>query len=56
MAKYAPHLQPGEDYRAMMEDELHGVNVYRLDIAHWSAKRKTAAEDFPGAYRFEDAG
>ena len=48
----APHLQPGRDYRALGEDELHGVAVFRIDIEAWTVKRKTAAEDFPGAYRF----
>lgn len=52
MAKYAAHLAPGEDYAVLGEDELHGVRVYRIDIAAWSAKRKQAPEDFPGAYRF----
>lgn len=52
MAKYAPHLQPGEDYRLLTEDELNGVTVFRVDVAGWSAKRKQAADDFPGAYKF----
>jgi nitroimidazol reductase NimA-like FMN-containing flavoprotein (pyridoxamine 5'-phosphate oxidase superfamily) len=52
MDKYAPHLTPGADYHLMDESELHGVTVYRVDVAGWSAKRKQAAEDFPGAYDF----
>lgn len=55
MAKYAPHLQPGQDYRAMQPEELEGVAVYRLDIQRWSAKRKQAPPDAPGAYAFEPA-
>jgi nitroimidazol reductase NimA-like FMN-containing flavoprotein (pyridoxamine 5'-phosphate oxidase superfamily) len=51
MAKYAPHLQPGRDYRNLTADELAGVAVIRIDIAAWTAKRKTAPDDFPGAYR-----
>lgn len=53
MAKYAPHLQPGVDYAELTADELGGVSVYRIEISAWSAKRKTAPEDFPGAYRFD---
>ena len=52
MEKYAPHLQPGVDYRPLSESELEGVAVYCIEIAGWSAKRKQVAEDFPGAYRF----
>jgi uncharacterized protein len=52
MAKYAPHLKPGQDYAALSEDELGGVAVYRLDIRAWSGKQKSAPADFPGAYSF----
>jgi uncharacterized protein len=54
MAKYAPHLQPGVDYLPLSEAELEGVAVYCIEIASWSAKRKQVADDFPGAYRFEE--
>lgn len=54
MEKYAPHLQPGTDYHPLSEDELEGVAVYCIEIAAWSAKRKQVAEDFPGAYLFDD--
>ena len=54
MAKYAPQLQPGVDYLQLSEAELEGVAVYCIEIAAWSAKRRQAAEDFPGAYRFEE--
>jgi nitroimidazol reductase NimA-like FMN-containing flavoprotein (pyridoxamine 5'-phosphate oxidase superfamily) len=53
MEKYAPHLQPEVDYRPLSETELEGVAVYCIEIAAWSAKRKQVAEDFPGAYRFD---
>jgi hypothetical protein len=53
MEKYAPHLQSGVDYSPMNETDLEGVAVYCIEIAAWSAKRKQAAEDFPGAYRFD---
>jgi nitroimidazol reductase NimA-like FMN-containing flavoprotein (pyridoxamine 5'-phosphate oxidase superfamily) len=54
MAKYAPHLHPGQDYRTLDEGELKGVAVFRIDIEAWTAKRKTAPENFPGAYRFPE--
>jgi nitroimidazol reductase NimA-like FMN-containing flavoprotein (pyridoxamine 5'-phosphate oxidase superfamily) len=54
MEKYAPHLQPGVDYRPLSETDLAGVAVYRIEIAAWSAKRRQAAEQVPGAYRFEE--
>ena len=54
MEKYAPHLQPGTDYRPLSDADLQGVAVYCIEIAGWSAKRRQTVEDFPGAYRFED--
>jgi hypothetical protein len=54
MAKYAPHLKPGVDYRPIEADEVLRTSVVRLDIEWWSGKGKVAPEDFPGAYRLED--
>jgi nitroimidazol reductase NimA-like FMN-containing flavoprotein (pyridoxamine 5'-phosphate oxidase superfamily) len=51
--KYAPHLRPGRDYRPIIPAERDATAVYRLDVEEWSAKRKQAPEDFPGAYWFE---
>lgn len=48
--KYAPHLRPGEDYRATTDDELKQTAVYRIDIEAWSGKQKEVEEDFPGAF------
>jgi nitroimidazol reductase NimA-like FMN-containing flavoprotein (pyridoxamine 5'-phosphate oxidase superfamily) len=54
--KYFPHLRPGEDYRPIATEELARTSVYRIDIEEWSGKRKTVAEDFPGAFRYPYAG
>jgi uncharacterized protein len=48
--KYAPHLQPGRDYRPITAGELDATCVYRIQIDEWSGKQKSAPEDFPGAY------
>ena len=50
--KYFPHLRPGEDYRAIIPEELKRTTVYRIQIEAWSGKRKQVAEDFPGAFRY----
>lgn len=50
MAKYAPHLDAGKDYRAITTKELKRTAVHRLDIERWSGKEKVVAPDFPGAY------
>jgi nitroimidazol reductase NimA-like FMN-containing flavoprotein (pyridoxamine 5'-phosphate oxidase superfamily) len=50
--KYFPHLRPGSDYRPIQAKELALTAVFRVDIESWSAKRKAAAEDFPGAFRY----
>jgi uncharacterized protein len=54
MQRYAPHLQPGKDYRAITEDELKITTVYRLDIKYWSGKQKLEEGDPSpsGAYAF----
>jgi uncharacterized protein len=48
--KYAPHLRPGYDYRPPVPEEIARTSVYRIDIDEWSGKRKSVAEDFPGAF------
>lgn len=50
MAKYAPHLEPGRDYRAITTKELARTAVHRIDIEAWTGKEKVAAPDFAGAY------
>jgi nitroimidazol reductase NimA-like FMN-containing flavoprotein (pyridoxamine 5'-phosphate oxidase superfamily) len=52
MQRYAPHLQPGRDYRAITGDELKITTVYRLDIKAWSGKENQAPQDHPGAFIF----
>lgn len=51
--KYAPHLRPGEDYRATTPEELKRTAVYRVDIEAWSGKQKAAEPGFPGAFDLE---
>jgi nitroimidazol reductase NimA-like FMN-containing flavoprotein (pyridoxamine 5'-phosphate oxidase superfamily) len=48
--KYFPHLHPGQDYRPITQGELEATAVFRLDIEEWSGKKKSVAEDFPGAF------
>lgn len=50
MEKYAPHLEPGRDYRPITDAELARTAVHRLDITAWSGKEKAAEPGFPGAY------
>jgi nitroimidazol reductase NimA-like FMN-containing flavoprotein (pyridoxamine 5'-phosphate oxidase superfamily) len=53
--KYFPHLQPGEDYRPITTEELADTTVYRIQIEHWSGKKKEANADFPGAFFYGNA-
>ena len=50
--KYAPHLQVGEDYQAVTDQELARTAVYQIEIEQWSGKKKEVAEDFPGAFYY----
>jgi nitroimidazol reductase NimA-like FMN-containing flavoprotein (pyridoxamine 5'-phosphate oxidase superfamily) len=52
--KYFPLQRPGQHYRPITPGERDATAVYRLEISEWSAKRKQVAEDFPGAFRFEE--
>jgi len=51
--KYAPHLRPGRDYRAITPQELKRTSVFRIDVTAWSGKKKEVEAGFPGAYRYE---
>ena len=50
MAKYAPHLRAGSDYRAITEKEVGRTGVHRMRIDWWTGKEHTEVADFPGAY------
>ncbi len=49
LIKYAPHLEPGRDYRAIVAEELRRTAVFRLDIEAWSGKEKAVGEH-PGSF------
>jgi nitroimidazol reductase NimA-like FMN-containing flavoprotein (pyridoxamine 5'-phosphate oxidase superfamily) len=53
LARYAPHLRPGRDYRGVTDEELARTAVWRVDIESWVGKRKAVDADFPGAFVFE---
>lgn len=44
LARYAPGLIRGRDYRAVTPDELRRTAVYRLDVEAWSGKQKAVGE------------
>ncbi len=50
--KYFRHLKPGVDYQHITVEELKRTSVYKLEIEHWSAKRKVVEPDFPGAFSY----
>ncbi len=52
--KYAPHLQPGRDYRPILAQEIKRTAVYRIDIDSWSGKEKFVESNFPGAFDLPD--
>jgi len=51
--KYFPHLRPDRDYRPITDSELAQTAVYRIQIEAWSAKKKEAPTDFPGAFLYD---
>lgn len=52
--RYAPHLQPGRDYRPITAPELKRTSVYRIDVEAWSGKQKAAPPGFEGAFHAEE--
>lgn len=54
MEKYAPHLEPGKDYRPVAPEEVRRTTVMRMDIEGWSGKEKPVDPEYPGAYHLED--
>lgn len=54
LAKYFPHLRPGDDYLDITPEELSLTAVYRIDIEAWSGKRKRVEDDYAGAFMYAD--
>lgn len=52
--KYFPHLHPGSDYRPITPSELSATAVFKMRVEEWSGKRKAVADDFPGAFHWEE--
>ena len=52
--KYFPHLDYGEDYEPVSDEDLKVTAVLRIDIESWSGKETRAARDFPAAFYFKD--
>lgn len=50
LRKYAPHLEPGRDYRGITDEEMARTAVFRIDVEDWTGKAKTEADGFPGAF------
>jgi hypothetical protein len=48
--RYAPHLEPGRDYRAIIPAEMKRTAVFRIDIEAWSGKEKFVGPEFEGAF------
>ncbi len=51
--KYFPQFKPGVDYRPITADEIKRTSVYRIDIEQWIGKQKQVAQDFPGAFLYD---
>lgn len=47
-AKYCPTLEAGRDYVDFTDAEMRGVDVYRLAIEGWTAKRNVQPATAPG--------
>jgi nitroimidazol reductase NimA-like FMN-containing flavoprotein (pyridoxamine 5'-phosphate oxidase superfamily) len=48
--RYAPHLEPGRDYRPIVPEELNRTAVFRVDVEAWSGKEKSVDPSFEGAF------
>jgi len=52
--RYAPHLEPGRDYRAIVPAEMKRTAVFRIDIEAWSGKEKFVDPGFKGAFELPE--
>ena len=52
MEKFAPQMNPGQDYNPIAESSIDRTSVYRIDIDGWSAKRNEKGVDFSDAYNY----
>ncbi len=52
--KYFAHLETGADYRPITDKEIREISVFEIAIDSWSAKKKEAEQDFPGAFYYEN--
>ena len=52
--RYAPHLEPGRDYRPITPAEMKRTAVYRVDIEAWSGKEKFVDPAFQGAFELPE--
>ena len=51
MAKYAPHLEPGRDYRPMPDSDIDMTSVFRLVVKERVAKHNVKPADY-AAYAY----
>lgn len=54
MARFAPHLDPGEDYEPVRSASIDRTSVYRLDVNGWSGKRNATDPEDPMAFSLDD--
>ena len=49
LGKYFPHMQPGREYRPIIDEELMQTSVYAIQVESWSGKRnwKEQADQSP---------
>jgi len=50
--KYFPHLEQGEHYRPITDNELKQTSVFKISIEEWSGKKKAESSDYPGAFLY----
>jgi hypothetical protein len=51
--KYFAHLESGQDYQPITEEEMNLTTVYSLSIESWSGKAYHAKPDYPDAFYYE---
>jgi nitroimidazol reductase NimA-like FMN-containing flavoprotein (pyridoxamine 5'-phosphate oxidase superfamily) len=52
--KYFPHLEYGQDYAPILEEDLKATAVLRIEVKSWSGKQSKAAADFPRAFYWSE--
>ena len=52
LKKYAPHLEMGEDYKAIQANEIKITAVYQIKIQDWTCKQQIETSEYQESFEY----